>query len=91
MDMDKKIAFAETIFAQEVDGEMVLLDMGTENYFGLNGVGTDIWELLQTGKTLQETEDAMLEMYDVEAEVLHKELLALVQSLLDNDLASVAS
>ena len=27
MNLDQKVTFAETVFAQEVDGEMVLLDM----------------------------------------------------------------
>ena len=39
MDLNKKITFADTVFAQEVDGEMVLLDMNSENYFGLDAVG----------------------------------------------------
>ena len=44
MNLDQKVIFAETVFAQEVDGEMVLLDMESENYFGLDEVGTSIWK-----------------------------------------------
>jgi hypothetical protein len=50
MDFSKKIIFSDTVFAQEVDGEMVLLDMNAENYFGLDSVASDIWKLLQEGE-----------------------------------------
>jgi len=46
MNLAQKVTFAETVFAQEVDGEMVLLDMESENYFGLDEVGTAIWQAM---------------------------------------------
>jgi ornithine carbamoyltransferase len=89
MDFSKKVVLPDTVFAQEVDGEMVLLDMDSENYFGLDAVATDIWRLLSEGKTLQETFDALLEMYDVEPETLHSDLSAFVRKLLDSKLATL--
>ena len=47
MNLNQQIVFADTVFAQEVDGEMVLLDMNSENYFGLDSVGTDIWKAIE--------------------------------------------
>lgn len=90
MDFSKKVLFADTLFAQEVDGEMVLLDMNSENYFGLDSVASDIWKLLQEGKTIQETYDALLEMYDVEPETLKRDLESFLKALLDNKLATLA-
>ncbi|WP_292656497.1 PqqD family protein [Nitratifractor sp.] len=89
MDFSKKVNFSDAIFAQEVDGEMVLLDMNSENYFGLDAVASDIWRLLQEGKTLQETEEALLEIYDAEAEQVHKDLEAFVEKLIESGLASL--
>ncbi len=90
MDFAKKVQFPDTVFAQEVDGEMVLLDMNSENYFGLDAVASDIWRLLQEGRTLQETEEALLEMYDVEPEQLRSDLKAFVGKLIDSKLAMLA-
>ena len=70
MNLDQKVIFAETVFAQEVDGEMVLLDMESENYFGLDEVGTAIWQAMQEKETLKEVFDLLLAQYEVEAEVL---------------------
>jgi ornithine carbamoyltransferase len=89
MDLNKKVTFADTVFAQEVDGEMVLLDMESENYFGLDGVGTDIWQAMQENETLQEVFETLLSQYDVEEDVLKRDLIAFVKRLEENGLVKV--
>ncbi len=89
MDLNKKITFADTIFAQEVDDEMVLLDMNSENYFGLDEVGTAIWQAMEKDKSLQEVLDSLLQEYEVESDVLEKDLIRFVNQLLDNQLIEV--
>ena len=89
MNLDQKVTFAETVFAQEVDGEMVLLDMESENYFGLDEVGTAIWQAMQEYGTLKEVLSALLEQYDVEPEVLEKDLSDFVGKLVESGLVEV--
>ncbi len=89
MNLNQKITFADTVFAQEVDGEMVLLDIESENYFGLDEVGTAIWQAMQEYGTLQEVFNAMLEQYDVEEEVLERDLSDFVEKLLESGLVEV--
>ncbi|MGB5505541.1 MAG: PqqD family protein [Sulfurovum sp.] len=89
MNLDQKVTFAETVFAQEVDGEMVLLDMESENYFGLDEVGTAIWQAMQEEATLQEVLEVLLDQYDVEAEVLERDLSDFVGKLLESGLVEV--
>lgn len=89
MDLNQKIIFADTVFAQEVDGEMVLLDMESENYFGLDEVGTAIWHAMQENETLQEVLESLLEQYEVEAEVLERDLSDFVEKLLESGLVEV--
>ena len=36
----------EDVVSREVGGEAVLLNLATGTYFGLDGVGTEIWNLL---------------------------------------------
>ena len=89
MNLNKKITFADTVFAQEVDGEMVLLDMNSENYFGLDEVGTAIWQVMQEKETLQEVLDVLLEQYEVESDVLEKDLADFVNKLVESELVEV--
>ena len=88
MDLNQKITFADTVFAQEVDGEMVLLDMNSENYFGLDEVGTAIWQAMQETGSLKEVAAVLLEQYEVEPEVLEKDLLDFVEKLKESGLVS---
>ena len=89
MDLNKKVTFSDTVFAQEVDGEMVLLDMNSENYFGLDEVGTAIWQAMQEKETLQEVLDVLLEQYEVESDVLEKDLTDFVGKLKESGLIEV--
>ena len=89
MNLDQKVTFAETVFAQEVDGEMVLLDMESENYFGLDEVGTAIWLAMQEKETLKEVFDVLLEQYEVEAEMLENDLSDFVGKLVESGLVKV--
>ena len=89
MDLTQKIIFSESVFAQEVDGEMVLLDMNSENYFGLDEVGTTIWQAMQEKEVLQEVYDAMLEQYEVKPEVLERDLLDFVRKLDESGLVEI--
>ncbi len=89
MDLSQKITFSQSVFAQEVDGEMVLLDMESENYFGLDEVGTAIWQAMQENENLQEVFEVLMEQYEVEAEVLQNDLSEFVDKLLESGLVKV--
>ena len=90
MKLDKKVQFAETVFSQEVDGEMVLLDMNTENYFGLDEVGSFIWQTIEAeGGALEKVLDVLLEAYDVDEDVLRRDLLNFVERLAESGLVQV--
>ena len=89
MNLNQKVTFSETVFAQEVDGEMVLLDMESENYFGLDEVGTAIWQAMQEKETLKEVFDVLLEQYEVEAEMLENDLSDFVGKLQESGLIEV--
>ena len=89
MNFNNKITFADTVFAQEVDGEMVLLDMNSENYFGLDEVGTAIWQAMQEKESLKEVFEVLLEQYEVEEDVLKKDLIDFVEKLKESGLLKV--
>ena len=89
MDINKRVTFPDTVFAQEVDGETVLLDMDSENYFGLDEVGTVIWQAMQENENLKDVLVVLLEQYDVKEDILEKDLLAFTTSLEKSGLVKV--
>jgi hypothetical protein len=70
------------VLFQNLGGEAVLLDLKTETYFGLNPVGTRMWELITGGDTrLGDAVDTLLGEFDVERERLQADLLRLAGEL----------
>jgi len=90
MNLNQTITFEETVFAQEIDGEMVLLDMNSENYFGLDSVGTDIWQTLQETKKINKVLDILINMYDIDKITLQKDMFQFLEELEKNNLISIA-
>jgi hypothetical protein len=66
---------------REVGDEVMLLDLATGTYFGLNAVGGRFWQLLEEGKSPVEASEAMLAEFDVAPEVLDHDLEALLDEL----------
>jgi hypothetical protein len=89
MDIHSRVVVNENVFSQEVDGEIVLLDMESENYFGLDEIGAAFWQLLQSHEILQDVLERLLEMYDVEEAVLQKDLESFVKRLDENGLVRI--
>ena len=82
---------AETVLAQRVGDEMVLLDMSDEMYLGLNDTAALMWEQLAAGKTAGEAVAAVLAEYDVDEATVQADLVALVEDLLSRKLVSAAA
>ncbi len=69
------------VHVREVADELVILSLESEEYFGLDPVGTRIWQLLATEATLQDVLDAMLDEYDVDEATLAGDVETLVSEL----------
>lgn len=79
----------DDVLFQEVGGEAVLLNLGSESYFGLNEVGTRIWQLLGKNSLLQHVYDVLKDEYDVMPEQLQSDLLTLVDEMAKAGLVQV--
>ena len=77
----QKITISNEALSQEVNGETVILDLQSESYFGLDEVGTRIWQLLQQNGDVQKTFDVMMQEFDVDAERLETDMHELLKML----------
>jgi hypothetical protein len=59
----------EGVAAQVADGEAVLLDIESGEYFSLNSVGSRIWELCDGTRSTAEIVSVICEEFDVAADV----------------------
>jgi hypothetical protein len=80
---------SDDVVFRELDGEAVLLDLETGTYFGLDSVGTRIWQLIGDSGTLATILDRIVAEYEVERSTARTDLLDLVQALADRGLVEI--
>jgi len=88
--LSQQATAAEDVLFQEVGGESVLLNLASESYFGLDAVGTRIWQLLAEDPALSRAHGILCEEYDAEPARLESDLLELVARLSEAGLVQVA-
>jgi hypothetical protein len=82
IDLDTRLKIPDSVLCQKVSGESVLLDLDTEQYFGLDDVGSRIWSLIVGYGRLRDVRERMHEEYDVDPMILDRDLLDLANQLL---------
>jgi hypothetical protein len=73
----------------DLAGETVILGLKHGEYYGLNEVGSRIWNLIQEPKTVAELLDAMLKEYDVAFDQVEPDLLAVLEQMADKELITI--
>ena len=74
---------------RELGGEIVILDLGTGVYFGLDEVGARIWRLIEDHGSLEAVLAVLRSEYEASPAVLEHDLLELVDHLCAKGLARV--
>jgi Coenzyme PQQ synthesis protein D (PqqD) len=73
----------------ELNHETVILHFDKGAYFGLNDVGTVVWEKLQRPQAVSAIRDAILAEYDVDRSQCESDVLRLLNRLHDEGLIEV--
>lgn len=76
------------MLARRAAEETVLLNLDSEEYFGLEGVGSRLWDVLESGATFATILDTLGQEFEVERPVLETDLRRLLPGLLDNGLVA---
>ena len=88
--LNTQVSVSEKVVFQDLEGEAVLLNFETGKYYGLDEVGTRMWNLLAEHGRLAPVLETMLEEYKVTSEQLEKDLIALLDKLLKQGLVVLA-
>jgi len=84
------VSVAPDVLHQELGGETVLLNLANESYFGLDEVGTRIWQVLSETSSLPDVVTRLLAEYDVAPEQLRADVERLVTQLAEAGLVSTS-
>ena len=80
----------EALF-QELEGETVLLNLQSERYYGLDDVGTRMWQLLAENGNVAAAFAQLLKEYDVDAARLEADLAVLIGRLAEAGLLTITA
>ena len=78
------------IIARDIQGDTVLLNMKTGDYFSLNAVGTDIYNCISEGIDNASIIDCLVEKYEVTGEQLKSDVSSLITELKENGIIEVS-
>jgi hypothetical protein len=84
-----RVSVPADVLFQELQGESVLLNVGTGRYFGLDEVGTRMWAVLTTAESLRGAYDTLLVEFDVDGQRLEGDLRDLVEKLVEHGLMEI--
>ena len=86
MNLDATLTVPPQVMSRLVGDEIVLLDLSSGLYFGLDGVGQRIWQAVADGKKLSETVDIVVAEYDVARDQATADVLQFASTLLERGL-----
>jgi hypothetical protein len=89
LDRETTVVADRTHVSAEVDGEIVVLQVTTGTYFGVDDVGAFIWRRLQEPMTVQDLCSAVVARYDVELADAAEDLDRFLNDLLGAGLIAV--
>jgi hypothetical protein len=89
LDLSSIVIPSADVLVQELDGEAVLLNLDSERYFGLDDVGTRIWQQLLEHGRLERVCEEMRKEYDVDESTLLADVVRLVEELIGAGIVTV--
>ena len=73
---------------RELEGEIVLVHLGSNRIYTLNETGAKFWELLSEGYEREEIERRLLDEFDAEPSVLQREIDSMLKRFADEGLVT---
>ncbi|HYB23827.1 MAG TPA: PqqD family protein [Solirubrobacteraceae bacterium] len=77
---------AQHVVHETIDGETILIHLGTGTYYSLDGVGAAVWELLADGIASERLAACLSARYDAEPALIERAVAGFVQELLAEEL-----
>jgi Coenzyme PQQ synthesis protein D (PqqD) len=84
-----RVKVPDDVLISTLQSESVILNLNSERYFGLDEVGTRILSVLSTSNSIQAAYDILLDEYQVEADVLRKDITSLIEQLAEQGVVEI--
>ncbi len=65
-----------------IDGEVVIMSIAKNNFYGIDEIGSHIWELLKKPKSVEEIITIMEQNYEVDRTTCQKDVIEFLEEIL---------
>jgi hypothetical protein len=90
MDLPTRLIPSDDAMVRTIGDETVILDLASGKYFGLDPVGTRLWQLIGEGLAIDDACARLLAEYEVDEPRLRADVAQLLQQLLSHGLLKPA-
>jgi hypothetical protein len=73
----------------DLTDDVMILDLSSGVYFGLEGVGSAVWRYIQEPRTIREVIEHLMSEYDVTRETCESQTVPFLQDLADRGLVVI--
>ena len=92
MDVQTTLKRNPELLAVDMDGETVMMDMESGNYFGVNAVGSHIWEALETESSVEKIIEAVTSQFEVNGcDSVQGDVLEFLSDMVEQQLVEVVN
>ena len=91
MQRDAVLRLSPDVVFRELDAESVVLDLSSGRYFGLNAVGTRVWQLIGQGQAVDSLIKTVAGEYEADEATIERDVLALLEELATRGLVIAAT
>ena len=81
LDERTHVTVSPSVYARAFGEEVVLLEFGRGEYFGLDAIGADIWRRLEAGDDLGKVADHIVSQYEVGRDEALRDIVDLIAQL----------
>ena len=86
-----RVEVSNHVLVCSLEKELVLLNLDVECYFGLDEIGTRMWQALTAAESIDDAYAKLSTEFDVDAERLRQDLSELLGKLTDKGLLRICS
>ena len=84
-----RVRIPDDVLISTLQDESVFLNLDSEQYFGLDNVGTRMFFVLTNSDSIEAAYESLAQEYEVDREVLRADLIVLVDKLLQQGLVII--
>lgn len=87
--LDSVVVRSSDLLANRLDDELIMMSLGTGKYYGLDDIGTRIWELCAAPVSVRSLVDQLQKEFSVVRQTCEQDCLELLNQMVEEKLIQV--